>query len=121
MASPASSQSFPRSRAMSRSTPRLISGMATYGLSEELLAAVIDGLGRKIAEQRSQPQDSGTGTARVKIKTAKNLKVGDISVIVTSRSRDAVLEELEKCELVCANCHVMRTVTRMTGVHRASS
>ncbi len=27
-------------------------------------------------------------------------------------SRDVVLEELKKCELVCANCHVMRTVAR---------
>lgn len=39
-------------------------------------------------------------------------KVGEISVMVTSRGREAVLEELKKCELVCANCHVMRTVAR---------
>lgn len=42
-------------------------------------------------------------------------KVGDISVLVASRKRAVVLEELKKCELVCANCHVMRTVARMTG------
>jgi hypothetical protein len=37
-------------------------------------------------------------------------KSGDISSMVGSRTRAAVLEELKKCELVCANCHVMRTV-----------
>ena len=42
-------------------------------------------------------------------------KVADISVMVASRTRQAVLDELKKCELVCANCHVMRTVARMTG------
>lgn len=39
-------------------------------------------------------------------------KVGDVSVLVGSRRRDVVLAELAKCELVCANCHVMRTVLR---------
>ena len=32
--------------------------------------------------------------------------------------REAVLEELKKCELVCANCHVVRTVTRASGAKR---
>ena len=41
-------------------------------------------------------------------------KNGDISVMVQSRTREAVLHELKKCELVCANCHVMRTVVRAT-------
>ncbi len=41
-------------------------------------------------------------------------KTDAISVMVTSRTREAVLEELKKCELVCANCHVMRTVVRAT-------
>ncbi len=41
-------------------------------------------------------------------------KAGDVSEMVTSRTRAAVLEELKKCELVCANCHVMRTVIRAT-------
>lgn len=40
------------------------------------------------------------------------LKVSDVSVLVGNRRRDVVLAELSKCELVCANCHVMRTVTR---------
>lgn len=37
-------------------------------------------------------------------------KVAEISVMVGSRTRAAVLEELKKCELVCANCHVLRTI-----------
>jgi hypothetical protein len=41
-------------------------------------------------------------------------KKGDVSVMVQSRTREVVLEEIEKCELVCANCHVMRTVARAT-------
>ncbi len=39
-------------------------------------------------------------------------KRDEISAMVTSRTRAAVLDELKKCELVCANCHVMRTVRR---------
>jgi hypothetical protein len=41
-----------------------------------------------------------------------HLKIGEISAMVGNRRRDVVLEELAKCELVCANCHVMRTVVR---------
>ena len=39
-------------------------------------------------------------------------KVGSISELVGNRSRPVVLEELKKCELVCANCHVLRTIER---------
>ena len=39
-------------------------------------------------------------------------KIDQVSVMVSSRTREAALEELKKCELVCANCHVMRTVSR---------
>lgn len=39
-------------------------------------------------------------------------KLDEISVMVGSRTRDAILAELKKCELVCANCHVLRTVRR---------
>lgn len=42
-------------------------------------------------------------------------KAGDISVLVAERSRTLVLEELRKCELVCANCHAIRTARRATG------
>jgi len=41
-------------------------------------------------------------------------KIDEISSMVASRKRSAVLEEIKKCELVCANCHVMRTVARAT-------
>jgi hypothetical protein len=39
-------------------------------------------------------------------------KVGNISEMVTSRSRTITIAELKKCELVCANCHVIRTLDR---------
>jgi hypothetical protein len=39
-------------------------------------------------------------------------KVGCISDLVGSRRRTLTLTELEKCELVCANCHVLRTISR---------
>lgn len=39
-------------------------------------------------------------------------KVDAISSMVAERPRSQVLEELKKCELVCANCHVLRTVGR---------
>lgn len=40
------------------------------------------------------------------------LKVNEVSSMVGSYRRSLILEELAKCELVCANCHVMRTVAR---------
>ena len=39
-------------------------------------------------------------------------KVGCISELVGSRGRELILAELKKCELVCANCHVLRTIGR---------
>ncbi len=39
-------------------------------------------------------------------------KVDAISSLVSSRSRTITLAELQKCELVCANCHVLRTTGR---------
>ncbi|HEV2250444.1 MAG TPA: hypothetical protein VGT60_08055 [Candidatus Limnocylindria bacterium] len=41
-----------------------------------------------------------------------HLKVAEVSAMVGNRRRDVVIEELAKCELVCANCHVIRTVRR---------
>lgn len=41
-----------------------------------------------------------------------HVKTAEVSVMVGNRSRELVLHELAKCELVCANCHVMRTVVR---------
>lgn len=48
-------------------------------------------------------------------------KIDDVSAMVDSRSRAAVLDELQKCELVCGNCHVLRTVQRMTGARRTKN
>lgn len=39
-------------------------------------------------------------------------KVACISELVGSRRRAITFMELEQCELVCANCHVLRTVGR---------
>lgn len=39
-------------------------------------------------------------------------KVACISDLVGSRRRTIALTELKKCELVCANCHVLRTIGR---------
>lgn len=39
-------------------------------------------------------------------------KVDAISTLVESRTRTLVLDELAKCELVCANCHAIRTAAR---------
>lgn len=34
-------------------------------------------------------------------------------------SMDLILEEIEKCEVVCANCHKLRTWNRMGGTIRS--
>jgi hypothetical protein len=39
-------------------------------------------------------------------------KVGDISVAFWGRSRQEVIAEIAKCDLVCANCHAIRTFER---------
>lgn len=39
-------------------------------------------------------------------------KLGDISEAFWGRSREEVLAEIAKCELVCANCHTIRTFER---------
>jgi hypothetical protein len=39
-------------------------------------------------------------------------KVSDVSLIV-NRSLDTILAEIEKCDLVCSNCHRVRTYNRM--------
>lgn len=38
----------------------------------------------------------------------------EISKLVRHGSKTKLLEELEKCELVCANCHAERTFGRLT-------
>lgn len=39
-------------------------------------------------------------------------KLGNISTDFRGRSREKVLQEIAKCELVCANCHAIRTFKR---------
>lgn len=39
-------------------------------------------------------------------------KVGDISTLARRSSRERILAEISKCELVCANCHAVRTFER---------
>ena len=44
-------------------------------------------------------------------------KVAEVSrFLQTRRSKRAILEEIAKCELVCANCHAVRTYERRRGV-----
>lgn len=47
-----------------------------------------------------------------------HVKIAEISGMVANRRREVVIEELAKCELVCANCHVMRTVKRARSAVR---
>lgn len=39
-------------------------------------------------------------------------KVGDIGTLILGHSMDVIRAEMEKCELVCANCHAIRTHAR---------
>lgn len=42
----------------------------------------------------------------------RGTKVGDISRMVANRQLAKILEELPKCDVVCANCHAVRTFVR---------
>lgn len=46
----------------------------------------------------------------------RGTKVASISRLLSDNKFDKVLEEIEKCELVCANCHRIRTVGRTVGI-----
>jgi len=39
-------------------------------------------------------------------------KVGDISGSWACRTQEEILSEIAKCELVCTNCHAIRTFRR---------
>lgn len=39
-------------------------------------------------------------------------KVGNVAAMVCSRSWDSIEAEIAKCDVVCANCHRVRTATR---------
>jgi len=43
-------------------------------------------------------------------------KLGDISGSLRNHSRTKILAETAKCELVCANCHAIRTYKRLHGL-----
>lgn len=44
-------------------------------------------------------------------------KFSELSSIITkTNSKRRVLEEVAKCDLVCANCHAVRTYNRIRGV-----
>jgi hypothetical protein len=45
-------------------------------------------------------------------------KVGILSEMHKGYSMDKILEEIAKCELVCKNCHAVRTWNRAAGVNR---
>jgi hypothetical protein len=40
------------------------------------------------------------------------LKRKDVSSMVPRMSHEAILQEIAKCDLVCANCHAVRTHSR---------
>lgn len=44
------------------------------------------------------------------------VKVANVSILITRGSMEKILEEIEKCEVVCANCHAIRTKGR--GQHQ---
>ena len=41
------------------------------------------------------------------------VKLSDVATLVQKRNRRRVLEELATCDLVCANCHAVRTYERV--------
>jgi hypothetical protein len=50
--------------------------------------------------------DHRPGTAKVALVS---------TLVVKTNSKRRVLEEIVKCDLVCANCHAVRTFDRLTG------
>lgn len=46
-------------------------------------------------------------------------KLDSVSTLARNRTRTLVIEELAKCELVCANCQAIRTKARRTGCSSA--
>lgn len=45
-------------------------------------------------------------------------KLGEISGDFRSRTRAEILAEIAKCDLVCANCHAIRTFSRSGWANR---
>lgn len=44
------------------------------------------------------------------------VKTDKIQNLIRSASRDRVMEEISKCDVVCANCHSIRTYKRSKGI-----
>jgi hypothetical protein len=42
----------------------------------------------------------------------KNNKTSNVNILLSTKSLQSVLDEIDKCELVCANCHAIRTWKR---------
>ena len=54
--------------------------------------------------------DCGISDIRVlEFDHVRGVKAGNISKMLGAVSRERLLEELEKCDIVCANCHRIRT------------
>ena len=43
-------------------------------------------------------------------------KLGDVAVMVRNRPWETVVLEIAKCDVVCANCHRLRTKHRRSGL-----
>jgi hypothetical protein len=54
-------------------------------------------------ERRSRSRRSTVGSSE---------KVADVANLLRRLCKERILEEIAKCELVCANCHAVRTVQR---------
>lgn len=44
------------------------------------------------------------------------IKTGDVANLAHRGNKKLVLAEIEKCDLVCANCHAVRTYDRLASV-----
>lgn len=44
-------------------------------------------------------------------------KIGKVSSLIQTKDIKSVLKEIEKCELLCANCHFIRTWKRQHGIY----
>ena len=70
---------------------------------------------RKFVEwlQTQVCMDCGIGDHRVlDLDHVRGEKVMNVSAMIGRRSEEALWEEVDKCEVVCANCHRLRTAER---------
>jgi hypothetical protein len=72
-------------------------------------------LGRWVRSQKDKPcADCGVKYPYyvMQFDHVRGEKVADIARLIQSKSAKKVREEIEKCEVVCANCHAIRTWNR---------